>query len=186
MSRVLAKRALVCHPGMASRVADGMEIQVELAAGGRLWIRYHLEGMIGSLAVPMPQEPIRADHLWQTTCFELFLRKKGQSSYAEFNFSPSSRWAAYEFADYRSGMVNLELSAVPKIGLDASDSHFALETELQLPVGWEGLPLVAGFSAVVEDIDGVKSYWALAHPPGKPDFHHRDCFALTLPAPEAA
>ena len=26
------------------------------------------------------------------------------------------------------------------------------------------------------------SYWALAHPPGKPDFHHPDCFALELPA----
>jgi hypothetical protein len=22
----------------------------------------------------------------------------------------------------------------------------------------------------------------LAHPPGKPDFHHSDCFALELPA----
>jgi hypothetical protein len=36
--------------------------------------------------------------------------------------------------------------------------------------------------AVIEEIDGTKSYWALAHPPGKPDFHHPDCFALTLPA----
>jgi hypothetical protein len=31
--------------------------------------------------------------------------------------------------------------------------------------------------------DGTKSYWALAHPQGKPDFHHVDSFALTL-APE--
>lgn len=151
-----------------------------------MWIRYHLEGVIDNLAAPLPQEPARADRLWQTTCFEVFLRKSGQSSYAEFNFSPSSRWAAYKFADYRSGMANLELSAAPEIGLDASDSHFALEVELQLPAPWGGLPLVVGFSAVIEEADGTKSYWALAHPPGKPDFHHRDCFALTLPAPEAA
>jgi len=26
----------------------------------------------------------------------------------------------------------------------------------------------------------------LAHPEGKPDFHHRDCFALYLEAPSAA
>ena len=39
-----------------------------------------------------------------------------------------------------------------------------------------------GFSAVIEERDGTMSYWALAHPPGKPDFHHRDCFALELPA----
>jgi len=41
-------------------------------------------------------------------------------------------------------------------------------------------------SAVIEEIDGTKSYWALAHPPGKPDFHHPDCFTLTLGAPDQA
>lgn len=40
-----------------------------------------------------------------------------------------------------------------------------------------------GLSAVVEETDGTKSYWALRHPPGVPDFHHPDCFALELPAP---
>jgi hypothetical protein len=33
-------------------------------------------------------------------------------------------------------------------------------------------------SALIEDQNGGKSYWALAHPPGKPDFHHADSFAL--------
>jgi hypothetical protein len=38
-----------------------------------------------------------------------------------------------------------------------------------------------GLSAVLEEKDGTKSYWALAHPPGdKPDFHHPDCFAARL------
>ena len=37
-------------------------------------------------------------------------------------------------------------------------------------------------AAVIEEVDGTKSYWALRHPPGKPDFHHPDCFALTLEA----
>jgi hypothetical protein len=38
-----------------------------------------------------------------------------------------------------------------------------------------------GLSAVLEEADGTKSYWALAHPPGdKPDFHHADCFAAQL------
>jgi hypothetical protein len=46
--------------------------------------------------------------------------------------------------------------------------------------------LTLGLSAVIEEKDGTKSYWALAHPPGKPDFHHKDCFALTLPAPSSA
>ena len=38
-----------------------------------------------------------------------------------------------------------------------------------------------GLSAVIEGADGSLSYWALVHPPGKPDFHNADCFALELP-----
>jgi hypothetical protein len=38
-------------------------------------------------------------------------------------------------------------------------------------------------SAVLEARDGSLSYWALRHPPGRPDFHHRDGFALTLEPP---
>jgi hypothetical protein len=42
-------------------------------------------------------------------------------------------------------------------------------------------PWRLGLSAVIEETSGRKSYWALAHPPGKPDFHHADCFAYELP-----
>lgn len=163
-----------------------MEIRGEIANDGKLWVRYHLEGKICDLTLPEPCESGRADCLWQTTCFELFLREEGHPNYTEFNFSPSSRWAAYEFASYRVGMTSLGLSLAPEIGLDASDSHFALEVGLQLPMPWSDSHIVAGFSAIVEGADGAKSYWALAHPPGKPDFHHGDCFALALPAPGAA
>jgi len=41
-------------------------------------------------------------------------------------------------------------------------------------------PLRLGLSAVVEDVDGILSYWALRHPLGKPDFHHADAFALQM------
>jgi hypothetical protein len=37
-----------------------------------------------------------------------------------------------------------------------------------------------GLSAVIEETNGRKSYWALTHPPGQPDFHHSDCFAAEL------
>jgi hypothetical protein len=41
-------------------------------------------------------------------------------------------------------------------------------------------PLALGLSVVVEEVDGGMSYWALAHPPGRPDFHHRAGFALEV------
>ena len=37
-----------------------------------------------------------------------------------------------------------------------------------------------GLSAVIEEQDGTKSYWALAHPDGPPDFHDPACFAASL------
>jgi hypothetical protein len=38
-----------------------------------------------------------------------------------------------------------------------------------------------GLSAVIEEKDGTKSYWALAHPnPDRPDFHLADCFTAKL------
>jgi len=32
-----------------------------------------------------------------------------------------------------------------------------------------------------EDTGGNRSFWALAHPSGQPDFHHPACFAAELP-----
>ena len=76
----------------------------------------------------------------------------------------------------------------PKIGgRDDEGSH---EIRANLELGGvdflaPDLPWRLGLSAVIEAEDGTKSYWALNHPPGAPDFHHKDCFALELPAPEA-
>ena len=39
-------------------------------------------------------------------------------------------------------------------------------------------------TAVIEEQGGTKSYWALAHPAERPDFHDPACFVATLPAPK--
>jgi hypothetical protein len=46
-------------------------------------------------------------------------------------------------------------------------------SSLRIDGGWR-----IGLAAVIEETHGHKSYWALAHPPGKADFHHSDSFAL--------
>jgi hypothetical protein len=130
------------------------------------------------LDLPLPAASVRSDGLWQQTCFEAFI---GAAAYCEFNFSPSSQWAAYDFASYRADMRERATDKAPEVGLDASQGHFALEASFD--VG--GLSGRMGLSAVIEELDGTKSYWALAHPPGAPDFHHPACFAAALPAPAA-
>ena len=104
----------------------------------------------------------------------------GEATYYEFNFSPSTEWAAYRFDRYREGMALLQLDVSPHIEFQTGPE---LVVEVDLDLGQ--LPnsaLALGLSAVIEELDGTKSYWALRHPPGeKPDFHHPDCFAIELP-----
>lgn len=181
----MTERKLVPHRQSAVHTVDALTAEWE-RDGARLWLRYMLDIPLDNLVLPGPADGERADNLWQTTCFEMFARLPGQASYAEFNFAPSSQWAAYAFAGYRDLLDNIPLSTVPEIYLDAGEEWINLEVTLILPEPWASALLEIALSAVVDETDGTKSYWALAHPPGKPDFHHPDCFALTLPAPEAA
>jgi hypothetical protein len=149
-----------------------------------LTISYSIEGDIRCLRVPAPRPPAVADELWKHTCCELFVAKKGDPSYWEWNFSPTGEWAAYAFSDYRQRTRGERESptvadlAAP-ISVRRVDDRLELEASVQLDSS-HGIQLVAALSAVMEEKGGGLSYWALKHPPGKPDFHHRDAFALEL------
>lgn len=174
--------SLQCHPLTPVSVVDEISLTYEWKSHGTLWLRYHAEGLLHDLELPAYVPQKRANGLWETTCFELFLQESSANRYCEFNFSPSSLWAAYQFSDYRNGMKNLQLPTAPDIHLDFSDSHAAIEVTLALPDILGAASLNAAFSAVIAEKNGSKSYWALSHPPGKPDFHHRDCFNHQLKA----
>jgi hypothetical protein len=153
-------------------------IEVEIAQNtGTLTLRYRLTGAIADLAIPPQTTPARADELWRHTCFEAFLQPAPGDAYFEFNFAPSTQWAAYAFASYREGMTPADIPP-PVIQTHATAATLDLTVTLtQLPPG----PCRLALAAVIETKSGAKSYWALAHPPGKPDFHHRTGFAYDLP-----
>lgn len=122
-------------------------------------------------------EPGRCDGLWQATCFEAFLRVPGENAYREWNFAPSGQWAAYDFTGYRAGKADAEVAA-PYVRMEDNFTWWALGATIAVPadICWR-----LGLSAILEEKDGTKSYWALAHPEGdKPDFHHPVCFAAVL------
>ena len=127
--------------------------------------------------IPRADEPGRADELWRTTCFEAFLRPAGQQSYREWNFAPSGEWAAYDFSAYREGMREADVTAPPYIRMEDNLTWWALGATIAVPAetNWE-----LGLSTVLEEKDGTKSYWALAHPGEKPDFHAPGCFTARL------
>ena len=124
------------------------------------------------------EEPSRADELWKTTCFEAFLREAGSDAYQEWNFAPSGQWAAYKFSDYREGMAELEVGAPPYIRVEDNLTWWTLGATIAVEAGkkWD-----FGLSVVLEEANGAKSYWALAHASGRPDFHAADCFIAKLP-----
>ncbi len=131
----------------------------------------------GRFVIPRLTEPWRSEELWTTTCFEAFLRPAGAEPYREWNFAPSGNWAAYDFQRYRDGMARADVGSPPYIRMEDNFTWWALGATIAADADrqWQ-----LGLSAVLEEKDGTMSYWALAHPPDKPDFHHADCFAAKL------
>jgi hypothetical protein len=178
----------------------------------KLQLRYVLIGNYRKVRLKLRGQD-RGEELWRHTCFEAFVRVGSEESYLEYNLAPTGDWAAYRFERYREGMVPAKEVAssivdsqrrteplgrdrralLKQAGFDTLErfepSFFSLKAELSFSNAM-GLavaePWHVGLSTIVEENNGRISYWALAHPPGKPDFHDPACFALELPAARPA
>ncbi|HEY5412472.1 MAG TPA: DOMON-like domain-containing protein [Caulobacteraceae bacterium] len=177
--------ALRPHPATPCGAAIAVDAAATRPRPGVLKLTYVVTGDLGALYLPPADQPARADELWKRTCFEAFVRPGAGEAYFEFNFAPTRAWAAYRFDGYRQGMANLDLMP-PDIQARTSGERYELTVTLGLPDGPTDQSWRLGLSAVIEAVNGEKSYWALAHPPGKPDFHHPDSFALDLSSAESA
>jgi hypothetical protein len=131
-----------------------------------------LEGEVNRLRVPPQQSGTRRDELSKHTCFEIFLAPQPQAGYLEVNLAPSGDWALYSFERYRHGMTAPETLA-PVIHVLSRPEKLVLSATVYLD---DALARYLALSAVIEDENGRLSYWALRHPPGKPDFHHPESF----------
>ena len=169
------------HPAAPPLRVQSVVARVIGADDNWLRLRWRIDGT-QALVVPPFAGKGRADELWRTTCFELFLMPGEGPGYCEFNLSPSERWAAYDFTSNREGMGERTVEREPQ-GTMRLGSSFAIFDA--------AIPLTAlpdsdsrmNLAAVIEEEGGVKSYWAPAHPDGKPDFHDPACFLATLAAP---
>ena len=170
------RQALKLHPESRRAAVTRIDVAVKRTGPQTLALHYAVTGRIGDLRIPRPLVSARADRLWEHTCFEAFLASP-EAGYTEFNFSPSAQWAAYRFDAYRAGMRQVD-TAAPRIDTRQEGDCFTLTATFALPSDAAGR---LGLSAVIEETDGNKSYWALAHPPGRADFHHADGFRLELP-----
>jgi hypothetical protein len=156
---------------------QGIDAVAGRTADGRLTLSYVIKGDLSRLRIPQPGPSRRADGLWVHTCFEVFVMAGDGPGYREFNFSPSGEWAVFAFRSYRDG-GEVAVVPAPHIVVRRTTNRLELDATICHDFLPQGNPLRLGLSAVIEDAAGRLSYWALRHPPGKPDFHHTDAFAL--------
>lgn len=168
---------LIRHPETPCAAVDRIDVAIARPQPGVLALRYTVAGRIADVRLAPPSEPVRTDELWRTTCFEAFVEATPGAGYYEFNLSPSGKWAAYHFTDYREGMAVAEL-APPAIILGANATHIDVDALTYLPPN--DAPWQLALAVVIEEANGAVSYWALKHSGGKPDFHHADGFVLEL------
>jgi hypothetical protein len=177
----VSERSLVLHPsGEPLPAVQAVRASVRLD-GSLLRFEYRLRGDLEGLALPARAQPLRADRLWEHTCFEAFVAAEAGGRYCELNFSPSLQWAAYEFTGYRQGMRPLALAASPSIGVAATARELVVTAAVErAPLGVAPWPWRVGLTAVVETRAGGIGFFALQHPREKPDFHDAAGFAVSL------
>lgn len=178
---------LLPHPLQPAAAGRTLKVSAVANPDGGITLHYCLGGTLEGLRVPAPQTPSAADGLWLHTCFEAFIAVQGEPAYREFNFSPSGQWAIYAFTAYRDRDPIWISPLAPTLELAHAEGALSLRVHLPRaalpPHSRKGL-LEIGLSAVMEESDGSLSYWALRHPAARPDFHHRDGYALRLAVAE--
>ena len=178
------------HPDFPAPDVDRIEVIVSRQVENQIDCRFMVAGNIRQLDVPAAEHPsdrFRRNELWRSTCFEAFVRPANCSGYFETNLSPAGHWAVYAFDDYRQGMRDADASTRWLRSDERRADWYSISgaflfDDLKGDTGsWR-----VNLSAVIEAKDGTKSYWALTHASGPPDFHNPDCFIATLPAPTGA
>lgn len=177
---------LCSHPDTPQPAVTRIHIGIVVEQDGRLSLHYHLRGDLDRLRIPTAAQPAPADRLWAHTCFEVFIGSAGAAAYREFNFSPSGQWASYAFRAYRERDGDAPAPAAPQFDILRSGDLLMLSATLpagSLPASTPLADLRLGLSTVVEAADGTLSYWALAHPAHKADFHDARGFCWTAANP---
>ena len=172
------------HPAHAGTAIRRIEATIALTSNfAQLRFTFRADGEMGRLRLQSPATALRADGLWQHTCFEAFLRPDDGDTYYELNFSPRGAWQVYRFARRRASR-KLPPVSTPRIQFRSDDGA----CDMSAVVSLASLPGIArakrihtGLAAVIEERDGTLGYWALAHRARQPDFHDPVTFTLALP-----
>jgi hypothetical protein len=171
---------LAGHHDNRTYFRERVEVTLTQEADGGIAITYIISDISSDIRVPTPDTPAPEGALWQTTCCELFVNPVEQTGYREFNFSPSGQWAAHDFLDIRKPAPTAPNCATPEIKAKREKSRLQLDVKLPKSAFPRAASLRLAVNVILQANDGTLAYWALTHPPGKPDFHHHAGFVLNL------
>ncbi|CAG35354.1 DOMON-like domain-containing protein [Desulfotalea psychrophila] len=144
-------------------------------------IWFQLRGDLAQIKMGKGGQQGRCHDLWRKTCFEVFIARPESPAYWELNVSPMGEWNIYSFSECRRGMqeeVGIEQVSVTTY---QTEDSFTLHCNLCLDkILFPNYPLQIAACAVLQDREGLCSYWALEHGEGPPDFHNRKKFLLNI------
>ena len=165
---------LILHPECPAGPVASISAAIEATETGCRAV-FRATGDLDAIIIPEVAEPVRMDNLWRTTCFEIFWQPDGGTYYREFNLSPSTRWACYDFDDFR--LNSRDAPAEVAIHYRREGGTLVVEAEVvsELPI-----PADVALNGIIEDKQGNIQFWALAFEPGKAEFHSKVCRALHL------
>jgi hypothetical protein len=178
MNQLESVPKLVMQPFSAENLPKDCRINILFSKDNDCFqVVFELATQLTDLTIPSfePSKVKRKDKLWEHTCFEIFLGYGGSPNYWEFNLSPSGDWNVYSFSGYREGMrEDASFEGLPFKVQILSER----ELRLAIAIDFSRIPILSdlnvGVSAVLEQKNGIKSYWAVKHPGEVPDFHARE------------
>ena len=127
------RRSLRLHPDSLCAAVTQIEVEVARPRAGSLVLHYLVSGEISALRLP----PVMRGRTHRRAVAAYLLRGIRPSlcqapAYYEFNFAPSTQWAAYRFDGYRAGMRASTDTGAPRIAVQSARQSFTLQATLEL------------------------------------------------------
>lgn len=153
--------------------------------GQFLLMEFMVEGQLDRLFLPRykPENSNkRVIGLWESTCFEFFIKHKDREDYLEFNLSSDHHWNAFYFKYIRDQVKEFE--PIDTIHVHSKREKWGLEITCKVDLTkfpdhfWESGNMRMGITAITEDKLQKKEYWALNHLDENPYFHNPHTFLV--------
>lgn len=165
------------HPDRPCAAVTNIAVEITHPRADLIMLSYVVVGAISGILLTAVTPSFRNDGLWRHL-FRGLYRDGGGPRLLRIQLH-RRRSGLYRFADYRQGMTVAEETGMPAITVQTNPHRYQLQGGVftrpsvgtAARVQWR-----LSLSAVIAERNRRLSYWALAHPPGKPDFHHPDGF----------